>query len=149
MGAGSGESETSVLAGVGAEAAGAEEVVELVNKMEYVALARRVGLEAGVSPRLSAANAILRQVHRGSVTRVSTFKETDAEAISFSVSAGCPFVGQPLRDIRFPRGAIVAAILRGDQVIVPRGSDELMVTDTAIVFVLRDAVAAVTKLFPS
>lgn len=143
------EDQTNILSALVAKHAGAKQVVTLVNKIEYVSLARRIGLDAAVSPRLSAANAILRQVHRGSVTRVSTFKETDAEAISFSVSAACPFVGQPLRDIRFPRGAIVAAILRGDQVIVPRGSDELMVTDTAIVFVLRDAVAAVTKLFPS
>ena len=88
-------------------------------------------------------------MHRGSVTRVSTFKDTDAEAISFSVSAACPFVGQPLRDVKFTKGAIVAAILRGDQVIVPRGYDELKVGDTAIVFALRDAVAAVTKVFPS
>ncbi len=143
------EDQTNILSALVAKHAGAKQVVTLVNKIEYVSLARRIGLDAAVSPRLSAANAILRQVRRGSVTRVSTFKDTDAEAISFSVSAACPFVGQRLRDVRFTKGAIVAAILRGDQVIVPRGYDELKVGDTAIVFALRDAVAAVTKVFPS
>jgi trk system potassium uptake protein TrkA len=49
----------------------------------------------------------------------------------------------------FPKGAIVAAILREDSVIVPRGNDSLQAGDTAIVFALPTAVASVTKLFPS
>ena len=143
------EDQTNILSALVAKQAGAKQVVTLVNKIEYVSLARRIGLDAAVSPRLSAANAILRQVRRGSVTRVSTFKDTDAEAISFAVSSASPFVGHPLRDTKFPTGAIVAAILRGDEVIVPRGSDELKVGDTAIIFALRGAVESVTKLFPS
>ena len=143
------EDQTNILSALVAKQAGAKQVVTLVNKIEYVSLARRIGLDAAVSPRLSAANAILRQVRRGSVTRVSTFKDTDAEAISFAVSSASPFVGHPLRETKFPTGAIVAAILRGDEVIVPRGSDELKVGDTAIVFALRGAVESVTKLFPS
>lgn len=143
------EDQTNILSALVAKQAGAKQVVTLVNKIEYVSLARRIGLDAAVSPRLSAANAILRQVRRGSVTRVSTFKDTDAEAISFAVSSASPFVGHPFRETKFPTGAIVAAILRGDEVIVPRGSDELKVGDTAIVFALRGAVESVTKLFPS
>ena len=143
------EDQTNILSALVAKQAGAKQVVTLVNKIEYVSLARRIGLDAAVSPRLSAANAILRQVRRGSVTRVSTFKDTDAEAISFAVSSASSFVGHPLRETKFPTGAIVAAILRGDEVIVPRGSDELKVGDTAIVFALRGAVESVTKLFPS
>ncbi len=143
------EDQTNILSALVAKQAGAKQVVTLVNKIEYVSLARRIGLDAAVSPRLSAANAILRQVRRGSVTRVSTFKDTDAEAISFAVSSASSFVGHPLRETKFPTGAIVAAILRGDEVIVPRGSDELKVGDTAIIFALRGAVESVTKLFPS
>ena len=143
------EDQTNILSALVAKQAGAKQVVTLVNKIEYVSLARRIGLDAAVSPRLSAANAILRQVRRGSVTRVSTFKDTDAEAISFAVSSASPFVGHPLRETKFPTGAIVAAILRGDEVIVPRGSDELKVGDTAIIFALRGAEESVTKLFPS
>ena len=143
------EDQTNILSSLVAKHAGAKQVVTLVNKIEYVSLARRIGLDAAVSPRLSAANAILRGVQQGSVTRVSTFKDTDAEAISFKVSPECPIVGQPLMATDFPKGAIVAAILRGDSVIVPRGNDLLRAGDTAIVFALPTAVASVTKLFPS
>ena len=57
--------------------------------------------------------------------------------------------GNPLADIRFPNGTIVAAISRNDQMIVPRGQDILMPGDTAVVFALPDAVSSVVKLFPS
>jgi trk system potassium uptake protein TrkA len=80
---------------------------------------------------------------------VATFKDTDAEAISFAVSSASPVVGTPLKNVDFPDGTIVAAIVRGETVIVPRGSDQLQTGDTAIVFALRNAVEPVTRLFPS
>jgi trk system potassium uptake protein TrkA len=141
--------ETNILAGLLAKQAGAHQVITLVNQVQYAPVARRVGIDVAVSPRLSAANAILRYVRRGSVTRVATFKDSDAEAISFQVSASSPLQGKSLAEAKLPEGAIVAAIVRGPQVTVPRGHDVLQVGDTAIVFALPDAVKAVTKLFPS
>ena len=141
--------ETNILSSLVAKRAGARHVITLVNKRDYIPLARHIGLDAAVSPRLSAANAILRYVRRGSVTRVATFEGSDAEAISFEVSRRSTVVGKALADVSFPSEAIVAAILRGSDVIVPRGGDSLQPGDTAIVFALPDAVQAVTDLFPS
>jgi trk system potassium uptake protein TrkA len=119
--------------------------------MDYMPLARLIGLETVVSPRLSAANAILRYVRRGSVTSVATFKDSEAEAIAFKVSPSSPLVGLRLADIDFPEGAIVAAIIREAEVevIVPRGDDKLLAGDQAVVFALPEAVGPVTDLFPT
>jgi len=141
--------ETNILSSLVAKQAGVKRVITLVNKKDYVPLARRIGIDAAVSPRLSAANAILRYVRRGSVTRVATFKGSDAEAIAFEVSANSPVVGKRLADADFPKGAIVAAIARGTDVTVPRGNDVFEAGDTAIVFALSDAIADVTAMFPS
>ncbi len=141
--------ETNILAALVARHAGAKQVITLVNQVQYIALARRVGLDAAVSPRMSAANAILRYVRRGTVTRVATFKDSNAEAIAFHVSHASPLHGLPLAEAHIPEGAIVAAIVRGTDVTVPRGHDVLEVGDTAIVFALPDAIRAVTKLFPA
>ncbi len=145
------DDETNILSALLAKHAGARQVVTLVNRTDYTPLATRIGLDTIVSPRLSAANAILRYVRRGSVTSVATFKEIDAEAIAFHVAKTSPLVGRPLADARFPKGSIVAAIVRGGtgEALVPRGSDFLEVGDTAIVFALPEAVAPATELFPS
>jgi Trk K+ transport system NAD-binding subunit len=49
--------------------------------------------------------------------------------------------------VDFPEGAIVATIVRGEQIIVPRGRDALAAGDTAIVFALPEAVKPVVRLF--
>jgi trk system potassium uptake protein TrkA len=141
--------ETNILSSLVAKRAGANHVITLVNKRDYIPLARHIGLDAAVSPRLSAANAILRYVRSGSVTRVATFEGSDAEAISFEVSDASPLVGRPLYELDLPDESIVAAIIRGPSVIIPRGNDALEAGDTAIVFVLPEAMQAVTDLFPS
>lgn len=141
------EDETNILSSLVAKHAGAKQVVTLVNKVDYLPLAKRIGLDAAVSPRLSAANAILRHVRRGTVTRIATLKDSDAEAMSFKVSATSAIVGRPLQEVDFPDGAIVATIVRGNRVIVPRGRDAIQVGDTTIVFALPAAVKQVAELF--
>jgi trk system potassium uptake protein TrkA len=88
-------------------------------------------------------------VRRGSVSRVATLKESEAEVISFDVSENARILGIPLAAAEFPDHAIVAALVREGRVMVPRGTDALQVGDEAIVFALGDAIEAVTALFPS
>jgi len=141
------DDESNILSSIAAKHAGAQQVVTLVNRTGYVPLVRRIGLDAAVSPRISAANAILRYVRRGSVVRVATIRDSEAEAISFRVPAGSSLIGIPLAEMQFPEGAIVATIVRGRRVIVPRGKDALQVDDSVIVFALPEAVKRVMAIF--
>ena len=143
------DDEKNIISSLVARDLGTKQVITLVNKTDYLPLARRIGLEAAVSPRISAANAILSHVRRGSVSRVATLKESEAEVISFDVSENARILGIPLAAAEFPDHAIVAALVREGQVMVPRGTDALQVGDEAIVFALGDAIEAVTALFPS
>jgi trk system potassium uptake protein TrkA len=117
--------------------------------MDYLPMARRIGLETAVSPRISAANAILQYVRRGSIRNVTVFKDSDAEVIDFVVAPDNPLIGVPLDEIEFPEHAILAALVRKHQMVIPRGDDALKAGDEAIVFALSDAVTAVTEMFPS
>lgn len=142
------EDETNILSALVAKDIGAGQVVTLVNKSEYAPLARRIGLDVAVSPRLSAANAILQHVRRGKVTRVARLKDAEGEVISFVVTAHSPVAGLNLATIDFPEGSIVAGMVRGGRAIIPTGDDDLKVGDTVIVFVLADAIDGVAHLFP-
>jgi trk system potassium uptake protein TrkA len=141
--------DTNILSSLVAKHAGAKQIITLLNKSAYVPLARRIGIDAAVSPRLSAANAILRYVRGGNVTRVATFSGTSAEAIAFTVTPQSPAAGRPLADVEFPDGAIVAAVVRGADVVVPRGAHILQAGDTVVVFALPEAVQRVTEVFPT
>jgi trk system potassium uptake protein TrkA len=142
-----GSDETNLLSCLLAKNLGARKVIAMIERMNYIPLVSRVGIDAAVSPRLSTVNAILSYVRRGSVLSVATLKGTNAEAIEFDVSSRFPHAGLPLADIRLPTGSLVGAILRGDRVIIPRGTDAIRVGDRVIVFTFANAIPEVEALF--
>lgn len=143
------EDEMNIISSLVARDLGVKQVITLLNRTDYLPLARRIGLETAVSPRIAAANAILQHVRRGSIRNVAVFKDVDAEVIDFVVAADNPLAGIPIEKIEFPDDAILAAIVRDDDMHIPRGSDTLEPGDEAIVFALSSAVGEVTRLFPS
>ncbi|HSG46859.1 MAG TPA: Trk system potassium transporter TrkA [Longimicrobiales bacterium] len=145
--ASTGHDETNMLASLLAKSVGARKVVSLIHKFAYLPIVPKVGIDAAVSPRMSTVNAILRYVRRGRVMTVAALKGIGAEAIEFNVGPEARLVGVPLRDLRIPKGAFIGTILRGEEIILPRGDDQIQVGDEVIVFTLPDAVGEVEHLF--
>lgn len=142
-----GSDETNLLSSLLAKEAGARKVLSLVHKFQYLKLVPAVGVDASLSPRMSTVNAILRRVRRGRVMTVASLSGIDAEAIEFVVSQRSRIAGQTLRDVDFPKNGVVGTILRGDDIILPRGEDVLHPGDDVIVFAMPDAIPAVEALF--
>lgn len=142
-----GHDETNMLSSLLAKTSGARKVISLIEKVEYVPLVSKVGVDAAVSPRMSTVNAILRYVRRGNVTRVATLKGIDAEAMELVVDEESGAVGTPLRELDLPEDGLVGAILRDDEVISPRGDDAVRPGDRVIVFTFPDAVKTFEALF--
>jgi trk system potassium uptake protein len=138
--------EVNMLVSLLAKSLGARRVIPLVHKTEYMSLVDRVGLDAAVSPRLSAANAVLRHIRRGPIASVATVKGSRAEAMEAVIDPDAPIAGRRVRDVRFPSGALLGVLVRGDEVIMPRGRDRIQAGDHAIFFVLPDAVEGVGRL---
>ncbi len=142
-----GSDETNLLSCLLAKNLGTRKVISLIERMDYIPLVSRVGIDAAVSPRLSTVNAILSYVRRGSVLSVATLKGTAAEAIEFDISSTFRYAGIPLADVRFPTGSLIGAIIRGNRVIIARGNDVIRAGDRVIVFALAKAIPQVEALF--
>jgi len=145
--AATGHDETNLLSSLLAKTVGAHKVVSLIEKFDYLPLVPKVGLDAAVSPRMSAVNAILRYVRRGRVMTVATLKGIEAEAIEFRVGEDSPIAHRLVADLQFPSGAIIGTIMRGDTIVIPRGMDRVLPGDEVIVFALPQAVPEVEKYF--
>lgn len=145
--AATGNDETNLLSSLLAKEAGAKKVLALVHKFEYLKLVPTVGVDAAISPRISTVNAILRRVRRGRVMTVATMSGIDAEAIEFDVTNQSRIAGQALRDVQFPKGGVVGTVVRGSEIILPRGEDILHPGDDVIVFALPEAIPAIEALF--
>ena len=145
--AATGHDETNLLSSLLAKTVGARKVVSLIEKFEYLPLLPRVGLDAAISPRMSTVNAILRRVRSGRVLTMATLKGIEAEAIEFRVEQDSSIVHQAVAELKFPEGAIIGTIIRGDKIVIPRGGDRILPGDEVIVFALPDAIPGIEKLF--
>ena len=141
-----GDDRANLLAAMYARQLGARLTVAGISRSEFAPLAEALGVDITVSPRLLAAGAILRFVRRGEIVAV-TLLESGAQMIELRVPGGCRIAERPLATVRFPKGAIVGAVLRGEEVIIPTGRDVLVPGDDAVVFTVGAAVDEVEHLF--
>jgi trk system potassium uptake protein TrkA len=143
----SGDEENNVMAALLARHLGAKRVVALVKRTDYIPVLKEIGLHAAVNPRLTAAGAILRFVRRGHIVQVATFKDIDAEVLELATSERSKIVGKPLRELKFPKDAILGGYTRGDVFGIPDGDTVLQPHDKVIVFALPSAISKVEKMF--
>ena len=138
--------EVNILGCLVAKAVGVPTVVARLHRQDLVRLLAGVGIDTGVSTRLTAAGEILRYVRRGKVHSVVTFQDSDAEAIEVEVSETSPSAGKTLRSLHLPHELIVGGVIRGDEVFVARGDTTIEVGDRLIVIALPKAIHEVELL---
>ena len=138
--------EVNIIGCLVAKAVGVPTVVARLHRQDLVRLLAGVGIDTGVSTRLTAAGEILRYVRRGKVHSVVTFQDSDAEAIEVEVSETSPSAGKTLRSLHLPHELIVGGVIRGDEVFVARGDTTIEVGDRLIVIALPKAIHEVELL---
>ena len=141
------DDENNLLASLLAREAGARVVVALYHRPEFLHLMQAVQIDVPVSPRMMIAGTILRMVHRREILSMDLVEGGDAEVVEFKVPARARVLKRQLQNLRFPRAAIVAAVLRGDQNFVPTGDFQFEVGDRALVFTLAEALPELERLF--
>jgi len=142
-----GDDERNIMASVLAKEVGVGIVMAVVHQPDFAPLVTRLGIDHAVTPRASLANRILKVIHKEKVTSLAVLEEGQVEIIEVPVNPACHAVGKRLCDIRFPKGALVATIVRGDTVIVPSGHDEIRGGDSVVLIVASDSLEPIQKLF--
>ncbi len=136
-----GDEETNVLICLLAKALGARKSITRMNKGGYLPIVRAIGIELSVNPRLAATNSIIRFIRRGMVLSTLSTQDEQVEMLEAVVQQGSRLAGKPLRDLSFPASANLLAILRGDEVIIPKGDTIPLPHDRVLVICDRAHVA--------
>jgi trk system potassium uptake protein TrkA len=126
---------------------GVPRVVVALKRTEYLPFTGPMDLDATVVPRVSAAAAILKIIRGDHVLSLALLKEAQAEVLEVLVSESCHACHIPLRDLGVPAGAVIGVLVRGGQVIVPRGDTRILPGDHAIVFTVESAREETARLF--
>lgn len=143
------DEEMNILACLLAKQLGAKKTVARVNKVPYIPLVQAIGIDHIVSPRLSAINALFPYLRRGKVISNVTIRGKAAEVLEAEALPNSSIVGQPLRDLQFPKEALFLCIFRGNEVFIPSGNTVIEPGDRVLILSTGPAVPMVEQALMS
>ena len=143
----SNDDEVNILTSLLAKRAGCQRALALINNASYASLVGPLGIDAAISPRESTVSTILQLIRRGRIHGVHSVRDGMAEIVEAEALETSPLVGNPLREIKLPAGLLIGALVRGEEVIIPRGDTVIKPRDRVITFVARTAIKRFEELF--
>ena len=130
---------------------GARKVMALINRPSYVDLVQSGAIDIAISPQQATIGSLLKHVRRGDVVMVHSLRRGAAEAIE-AIAHGDPtsskVVGRRISELKLPKGAVIGALVRGDDVLIAHGETLIESEDHVILF-LQDKrrIQEVERLF--
>ncbi|MDI6780425.1 MAG: Trk system potassium transporter TrkA [Bacteroidota bacterium] len=141
------DEETNIISCLMAKHLGVPKTIALVENSDYVTLAGTIGLDVAVNKKLSAAQIILKFIRKGEILSVATLHGVDAEVIELIAQKGSDVTKKPLKDVKFPEGAIIGCVIRDNSVMIPVGSTKINPNERVVVFTLPKAIPELEKFF--
>ena len=142
-----GRDETNVLACVVAKKFGVARTIAEVENIEYLRLAEEMGVDAVINKKLLTAGRIFKFTLSGRARFVKYMSGTNAEVIEYTVAPGSAITKGTLREIDFPKKAIIGGIIRGSEPFIAVGSTRIEAYDRVAVFTLEEAISEIDKFF--
>ena len=137
--------ERNLLACLLGRQLGVSQVITRVSKPSNLRLFELVGIDVALSARGAAVASVVHQIDGGRSSLLAVLEQGQARVMELVVPAGLPTT--PLKDLNTPTDSIVAAILRGDDVIVPSGTDRILHGDHLLVCCTEAAARSVRDTF--
>ena len=148
-----GINEENILLSLLAKNNGVEKVVTKVNRMSLMQLSDTLDLDSIISPKTITVNQILQYVRAkqnslgNNVTTLYRLVNDRLEAMEFVVRDKKEYVDVPLKKLKLRSGILIASIVRGNDLIIPKGDDCLKVNDSVVVVTTTKGMHDLSNIF--
>jgi trk system potassium uptake protein TrkA len=142
-----GNDEANILSCVVAKKFGVTRTIAQVENLEYLRLAEDMGVDAVINKKLITAGRIFKFTLSDKVRFVRYMSGTDAEVLEYTVAPNAKITKAALKDMIFPRNAIIGGVIRGSESFIAVGDTRIEAYDRIAVFALPEAVKEVDKFF--
>ncbi|SDG21611.1 Trk system potassium transporter TrkA [Alloyangia pacifica] len=140
------DEKTNLLAAVRAKAEGCPMAIALINDPTLVPLMEPMGVDAHINPRATTVSSILRHIRHGRVRSVYSIGDAEAEVIEAEVLSTSSIAGRMIREIEFPEGVLVGAVMKDGEVVKITGNLRIEEGDRIVMFALAKDVPEVERL---
>ena len=143
-----GDSETNIISSLVAKNHGVTKTIASVENIDYINLSQNIGVDTLINKKLIAANNIFRHIRKGEVSNIATLHGVAAEIIEFTAKERTRIVKSPIKDIGFPKTAIIGGIIRKENhVYFPLGEFQVKPGDHVVVITFEESINKVEKFF--
>lgn len=142
-----GNSETNIMSCLVAKSKGVKKTIALVENMDYYQLSQSIGIDTLINKKLLAANNIFRYIRKGEVVAMTKLNNMNAELLEFVVKTKSKITNKMIKDLNFPRSAIIGGVIRHGEGIIPLGDFKVQSGDRVVVCCLPRSITEVEKFF--
>jgi len=140
------DDKTNLLVAVRAKQAGCALAIALVNDPTLTPLMGALDIDAYINPRATTVSSILRHIRHGKVRAIYSIGDGEAEMIEAQVLGTSQLAGKLIRDVEFPAGVLVGAVMKGNQVLKPTGDLRIEAGNVIALFAMTADVPQVEQL---
>ena len=141
------DDESNVLISLLAKERSVKKVIALAQKPQYKSIIEKIGIDSVVNPRSAMVDEIIRSIHHKDLSGINILEGGKGQAVEIIVKEKAKSVGSPISKIKLPKQTLIGAIVRGEKLIIPRGSDKIEAEDHLIIFTASSSLVEVKKLF--
>ena len=139
--------EENLLLALMAKQRGIEDVISKVSRQSYKNLIEKMGIDMALNPLDIITSTILRYVQGSKRIISSLLIQGQAEIMEIIASDEMKLTNVTLSELDLPDGVLIAAIHRGNRVIIPDGNTVILPDDKVTIFCLLSDIAEVESLF--
>lgn len=147
--AATGSDEQNIMTALQVHQLGAKHVQVVLNKSDYEEIMENLregmGLGKIVAPRLVTAQEVLRYISQDPYLELFRFPNQDARIVEVIIPPSSPLTGKTLREIRWPAGVVIVALMHDFRVKVPGPDDVLEGGDRIVVTTREERLEEVLK----
>ena len=138
--------EDNLLLALTAKQHGVEDVIAKVSRTSYAEIISSMGVDMALNPLDIVTSIILRLVQGNKKVLSSQLIQGQAEVMEIYATSKIDIIDVPLEELNLPDGIIIAAIHRGNQVIIPNGNTVIVEDDRLLMFSFLSDITSTEKL---
>ena len=142
-----GDSQKNIMSCLMAKSKKIKKTIALVDDSDYFELSESIGVDTLINKKLLAANEIFRFTRKGNILELNKLNNMNAEVLEFLVSSNSKVIGKKIKDINFPRSAIIGGVIRDDKGLIALGDFQIKEGDKVLICSLYEGISKVEKLF--
>ena len=119
----------------------------LTNKPNYSLLQTSLKIDDFIDPRMNTVSSILKHIHKGTIENAYSILNGEYEIIEAEIIETSELVNKELKNSNLPDEIRIGAVLRSDEVIIPRSNFVFKKQDIVVLLAKKDFLHVVENMF--